>query len=91
MSLDRKIEPVTNYPLEQAKLRDRYVPRGPRGSLQNMFKCVFFFCNEIAFSTRNTDIPPSTRAAYDEAVAGMRTYLGDPTFTPKVDPALFAL
>lgn len=45
----------------------------------------------IAFSTRNTHIPPSTRAAYDEAVAGMRAYLGDPAFTPNVDPALFAL
>ena len=61
---------MTNYPLEQAKLRDRFVPRGPRGSLQNMFKCVFFFCNEIAFSARNTEIPPSTRAAYDAAVEG---------------------
>ena len=82
---------MTNYPLEQAKLRDRFVPRGPRGSLQNMFKCVFFFCNEIAFSARNTEIPPSTRAAYDAAVEGVRRYLRAPDFTPQVDPALFDL
>jgi hypothetical protein len=80
-----------NNPLQQAKLRTGYVPRGERGSTQNIFKMAFFIVCEIAFSPKRSELPPSTSAAYDEALTLVRNFTGDPGFTPVVNPALFAL
>jgi hypothetical protein len=81
---------MSNYPLEQAKLRDRYIPRGPRGSTQNLFKSIFFMSCENAWGAKAV-IPTNTRAVFEHALANVRKLRSEPSFVPDYDPALFTL
>jgi hypothetical protein len=79
-----------NNPLEQAKLRDPYIPRGPKGSTQNLFKSIFFMSCENAWGAKAV-MPASTRAVFDHALRNVRKLRSEPNFVPEYDPALFTL